>query len=65
MNVYFSGPKPDLDENTGNLSVMVLKGIVSSLDYSRTEDSELPNRLFLHIKNDKSLLAETTEIPSL
>ena len=52
MNVYFSGPKPDMDENAGNLSVMVLKGIISDLEYTRTEDRELPNRLVLHIKND-------------
>ncbi len=52
MNVYFSGPKPDMDENAGNLSVMVLKGILSDLEYTKTEDSELPNRLVLHIKND-------------
>ena len=52
MHVHFRGPKPDLNEDNGNLSVMMVRGIVSDLEYNRVEESELPNRLVLHIKND-------------
>ena len=52
MHVHFRSPKPDLNKDNGNLSVMMVRGIVSDLEYNQVEDSELPNRLVLHIKND-------------
>ena len=60
MNVQFSGPKPEVDMDSGNLSVLLLKSTVAEAVYSREEGSELPNRLVLQIKNDTS--AETSTI---
>ena len=48
--IRYAGERLDLTEETGDLGMMVLKGITSSMTYTREEESELPNCLRLVIR---------------
>ena len=46
-----NGPRYNALETGDELSLSVLKGVTSSMDYTWTEEEELPNRLALVIKD--------------
>ena len=52
MIVQFSGPKPRSADDSGNLSIKLLKGAISTAEYSRDEERDLPNQLVLHVRNE-------------
>ena len=54
MIVRFSGPQPEDLRESGDLSAILLRSAVTAVDYSREEDSDLPNRLVLHVRNGET-----------
>ena len=50
--VRFSGSWPEGVLDDDNLSIKLLKSTVTAADYSRDEDSDMPNQLILHVRND-------------
>lgn len=52
MILRFSGPKPEGVNDPGSLSIKLLKSAISTAEYSREEESDLPNRLVLHVRNE-------------
>ena len=38
--------------DSSNLSIMLLKGAISTAEYTREEESDLPNQLVLHVRNE-------------
>ena len=55
MIIRFSGPQPEDIRNTDNLSVNLLKTAISTAEYSKTEDSDMPNQLILHVRNQEDV----------
>ena len=49
--IRYAGPQFDALKPGDDLALSVLKGITDQMDYSRTENTDLPNQLMLTIKN--------------
>ena len=62
MIVRFIGPQPEDIRNTDNLSMDLLKTAISTAEYSRTEDSDMPNQLILHVRNEEEDVFHISEV---
>ena len=50
VTVCWNGPELDISRSNGDLSLVVLKGMIGGMHYTRTEADDLPNKLSMTVR---------------